>query len=254
MQYIGKNLPPRLLHVSETPPSSPEGLSVVHEDLDPCLDLLGRLEHHMELSRAIEGDKESHKELSIGFFPAPSRIVTHGRRVHEGIAGLRARRAQEDLDIEFGKTRRALERFHRGHHSAPRIGGADGAGRQISGGEGATLGEAIISIFIVTKCGREALHSHVIAVIPTDRYCVQIAKQGSAFDALCPPLVNLIPVRWILPYQMRKRNQGHGALGRHLDALNQPGHSIAQCGGRFLIREHSQDLSSLEARRGFGAN
>jgi hypothetical protein len=210
----------------------------------------------------IERDKESHKELSIGFFPAPSRIVTHVCRVHEGIAGnheARARRAQVDLKIEFAKTRRALERFHRGHHSAPRIGGADGAGRQISGGKGATLGEAIISIFIVTRCGREALHSHVIAVIPTDRYCVQIAKQGSALDALRPwlrpPFIDFVPIRWILPYQTRKRNQGHGSLGRHLDALNQPGHSIAQtCGGRLLIREHSQDLSSLEARRGFGAS
>lgn len=34
MQHIGKNLPPRLFHgVSETCPSSPEGLSVVHENL-----------------------------------------------------------------------------------------------------------------------------------------------------------------------------------------------------------------------------
>ena len=30
-------------------------------------------------------------------------------------------------------------------------------------------------------------------------------------------------------------------------------HSQA-CGGRLFIREHSQDLSSLEARRAFGAN
>ena len=40
------------------------------------------------------------------------------------------------------------------------------AGRSLAA-KVARLGEAIISIFIVTKCGQEALHPHVIAVIPT---------------------------------------------------------------------------------------
>ena len=96
MQYIGKNLPPRLLHVSETPPSSPEGLSVVHEDLDPCLDLLGRLEHHMELSRAIHANEDCHKELGGGE-ALPRERLTLGVLEQVG-AGVAIKRLEDDLE------------------------------------------------------------------------------------------------------------------------------------------------------------
>ena len=61
-----KSLLPRLVHViSLLRPSDPEGSSVVDQNLSPSPDLLDRLKHHVDLSRAIHANEESHKELSL---------------------------------------------------------------------------------------------------------------------------------------------------------------------------------------------
>ena len=94
-QEASQSLLPRLVHgISVLRPSFPEGCSIVDKDLALGLDLLRCLKHHMQLPRAIHANEESHKELGIRLPPAPSCIVTHGRRVHEGIAGHHEARAR----------------------------------------------------------------------------------------------------------------------------------------------------------------